>query len=323
MISTTLQNKPQPPIESVGAGISGGPQSELGFKILLTQCGVYELTERGTIAVTGADRIRWLNGIITNNIRDLSPGTGVYAFVLNPQGRILGDLYAYNRGDTFQIETDRSQLQNLLDHFNRYIIMDDVEVREANEPKAIGVTGPAARKTMLAIGIEIPELQSLGFVDLIWRNHAITVVRQDHPCVQSYEIWTSSDNVEVLRRSLQEAGAQLVGRDDLELLRIASGVPQYGQDIRERDLPQETGQQRALHFSKGCYIGQEIVERIRSRGNVHRQFTGFTVEGPLPVPEHENPTGWKEIRGNHEFCLFTSGSKVISGGLGIYPAGGG
>jgi aminomethyltransferase len=69
----------------------------------------------------------------------------------------------------------------------------------------------------------------------------------------------------------------------LELLRIAAGVPRYGQDIRERDLPQETEQQRAVHFSKGCYIGQEIVERIRSRGNVHRKFTGFEVQGPLPA----------------------------------------
>ena len=81
---------------------------------------------------------------------------------------------------------------------------------------------------------------------------------------------------------LVKGGARPVGTAALEFLRIVSGIPRYGQDIRERDLPQETEQERALNFSKGCYIGQEIVERIRSRGNVHRKFTGFLVDGPLP-----------------------------------------
>jgi aminomethyltransferase len=75
-----------------------------------------------------------------------------------------------------------------------------------------------------------------------------------------------------------------VGTEALELYRIAQGIPRYGQDIRERDLPQETEQQRALNFNKGCYVGQEIVERIRSRGNVHRKFTGFTLSGPPSAP---------------------------------------
>ena len=75
-----------------------------------------------------------------------------------------------------------------------------------------------------------------------------------------------------------------MGPEAQEVHRIALGIPRYGQDIRERDLPQETEQTRALHFSKGCYIGQEIVERIRSRGSVHRKFTGFLVDGPLPAP---------------------------------------
>ena len=81
----------------------------------------------------------------------------------------------------------------------------------------------------------------------------------------------------------------------MELLRIASGIPRYGQDIREKDLPQETGQQRALHFTKGCYIGQEIVERIRSRANVHRSFTGFEIRGPLPAPGIKMQADGKDV----------------------------
>jgi folate-binding protein YgfZ len=125
-------------------------------------------------------------------------------------------------------------------------------------------------------------MELLQFVDVIWRNVALTVVRGDNTSVESYELWLSPDQVTGLRDALTEGGATRVGTIAVELLRIATGTPRYGQDIRERDLPQETEQQRAVHFSKGCYIGQEIVERIRSRGNVHRKFTGFEVQGALP-----------------------------------------
>jgi aminomethyltransferase len=93
---------------------------------------------------------------------------------------------------------------------------------------------------------------------------------------------------------LVAAGATPVGADALELRRISLGIPKFGMDIRERDLPQETGQTRALNFTKGCYLGQEIVERIRSRGAVHRQFTAFSVEGTLPEPGAKILAGEKD-----------------------------
>ena len=104
----------------------------------------------------------------------------------------------------------------------------------------------------------------------------------DHP--QSYEIWLAPAHLKPLWDTLLKAGATPVGSDAIELQRIALGIPRYGQDIRERDLPQETEQTHALNFTKGCYVGQEIVERIRSRGNVHRKFTGFLVSGPPLAP---------------------------------------
>ena len=91
-----------------------------------------------------------------------------------------------------------------------------------------------------------------------------------------------------------------MGTAALDLLRIAAGIPRYGADIRERDLPQETEQERALNFSKGCYVGQEIVERIRSRGQVRRKFTGFEVNGPLPAAGKQDPGGWQRRRRDHQ-----------------------
>ena len=254
------------------------------FQALVAGAGVYDLGWRAKITVLGADRTRWLNGMITNNVRDLAADHGLYSFLLNPQGRILADLYAYNRDSSLLVDTDQSQVRKVLEIFDHYIIMDDVEVAINEKLTAIGIAGPKARAVLRTASVEFPELEPLQCHDLNWRNTALTDVRGDNPTVENYELWLSPANVKSVWEALVTAGAKPVGTAALELLRIASGLPRYGQDIREKDLPQETGQQRALHFTKGCYIGQEIVERIRSRANVHRSFTGFEIRGPLPEP---------------------------------------
>jgi aminomethyltransferase len=265
------------------------PASDLGsvhseFAELVSGCGLFDLSGRAQIALTGSDRVRWLNGMVTNNIRDLAVSRGVYAFLLNPQGHILGDLYAYNRGESLTLDTDQSELEKLLVIFDRYIIMDDVEVSNLNDRmQSIGVAGPKAEALLRSAGFEVPRLESLQFAEVYWQDTAFTIIRGDHPGVEWYELWLAPEKVSATRSALTQAGAKPVGTVALDLLRIAAGVPRYGQDIRERDLPQETSQERALHFSKGCYVGQEIVERIRSRGAVHRKFAGFEVLGSLPA----------------------------------------
>src|ERR1700734_1659137 len=144
MVSTPLQealraqsaNEGHPLVEADYRGATtaarlADPQAE--FTALLNGCGIYDLGFRAWVSLTGGDRVRWLNGMVTNNIRDLAVGRGVYAFLLNPQGRILGDLYAYNRADSLMIDTDKSQSEKLLATFDHYIIMDDVEVANRGE----------------------------------------------------------------------------------------------------------------------------------------------------------------------------------------------
>jgi len=275
MTSTAVRNNPVSSATDFG-------ELRTEFHALVSACGAYDLSSRAKIAVTGRDRVRWLNGMVTNNIRDLAVGHGVYAFLLNPQGHILADMYVYNRGESLIIDTDQSQTEKLLSTLNRYIIMDDVEVADISEQlTAIGIAGPKSRAVLHAAGMELPQLEPLQFVDLTWQSVDPTVVRGDNQSVESYEVWLAPEKAPALLHALTNTGATPAGAAALELLRVASGIPRYGQDIRERDLPQETEQQRALHFSKGCYIGQEIVERIRSRGQVHRKFTGFETHSPL------------------------------------------
>ncbi len=278
------------------------------FQALVAAAGVYELSARGKVSLTGSDRVRWLNGMVTNNIRDLAPGHGAYAFLLNPQGHILGDLYAYNRGESLLIDTDRSQVEKILAVFDKYIIMDDVEVA-GEKLAAIGITGPKSQETLQAAGFQVSDLGLLQFAAATWQQTAVTLVRGDHPRVESFELWLAPGELEKVYGALVRAGARPVGTAALDLLRIAAGLPRYGIDIRERDLPQETEQERALNFSKGCYIGQEIVERIRSRGQVRRKFIGFEVNGPLPSLGSKVLVEGKEVGE-----ITTAASLPLSGG---------
>ena len=270
---------------AAGAGPAHFGNATDEFAALRSTCGVYNLDNRAKIQLTGSDRVRWLNGMITNNVRDLAVGHGVYAFLLNPQGHILGDLIAYNCSDLLLVDTDQSQLEKILATFDHYIIMDDVEVTNITEKlSAVGIAGPTAENVLREAGFEVPQLKPLEIADIAWQQARVSIVRGEREAFPSYEIWVAPEHVASVREKLQSSGAILMGPEALELYRIALGIPLYGKDIRERDLPQETEQQHALNFNKGCYVGQEIVERIRSRGAVHRKFTGFTVTGPAPAP---------------------------------------
>jgi len=259
------------------------------FHALLSGCGLYDLNWRAKIAVTGGDRVRWLNGMVSNNVRDLLPGHGVYAFMLNALGHVQADLYVFQRGESLLVDAERVQHDKIVQLFDRYIIADDVEISDiSGSLTAVGLTGPESRDVLERAGISVPALSYLQFADIVWEHagqkSAITLLRSGEEARESWQIWIAPANVQTLRDALLKAGARPTGPVALNLFRISRGIPQFGVDIRERDLPQETGQMRALSFTKGCYLGQEIVERIRSRGAVHRSFGAFTVDGTVPEP---------------------------------------
>ncbi|HEY6971012.1 MAG TPA: folate-binding protein [Candidatus Angelobacter sp.] len=277
MPSTTLNQRTASYNGAESVAAFADPLSEL--RALTSGCGVFELAWRGKITVSGKDRVRWLNSMVTNTIKDLPQNRGNYSLLLNPQGRILGDMYIYNLGEYFLLDTDRPQLEAIRNTLKRFIIMDKVELADSNL-SAIGICGPKSEEVMAAAGIDAKGMQPLE----VREQAGITIVRGPEQRPFWYELPGDRSQVTGYREKLIRAGAQPVGTEALESWRIIHGIPNYGQDIRERDLPQETEQAQALNFTKGCYIGQEIVERIRSRGQVHRKFTGFEFEGGLPQP---------------------------------------
>src|SRR4030081_1599105 len=147
------------------------------FHALLSGCGLYDLSGRAKIAVTGSDRVRWLNGMATNNVRDLASGHGVYAFLLNAQGRIQADLYIFQRGDSLLVDAERGQREKVLQLFDHYIIADDVEIADVSDKlTALGLTGPESRHVLERAGIAVPDLAYMQFADVAWQKKSATLL---------------------------------------------------------------------------------------------------------------------------------------------------
>jgi len=264
--------------------ISSTPTSASQLKALLQNTGLSSLHRTGWIRVTGEDRVRWLNGMVTNSIQQLRPGEGTYNFLLSVQGRIQGDATIFARADDLLLETSSSQISTLATLLDRFIIMDDVELADISSTRSgLLIAGPKAASLLQQIGLATDNLEPLTMRSLSWNNAEVDILHAYSPLVSRYELWADEATTTKLASTLQTAGATPCEDQSLEWLRILEGTPLIGTDIRDRELPQETGQTRALHFAKGCYLGQEIVERIRSRGNVHRTFSGFRLDGDLPA----------------------------------------
>jgi folate-binding protein YgfZ len=257
------------------------PQIEL--TTIREAAGFAPLTNRAFLRVTGSDAARWLNGMVTNAIQTLQPGEGNYNFLLNAQGRIQGDCTIYREGEnTFLLQTDATQLDNIQHFLDKFIIMDDVELTPVENRVGLLVIGQDALSLLGSADITTEDLEPNELAHVTWNSSHLDLIRPYSPSIPKYEIWTAPNNFTVMRNFFVDLGVKELSSATLETQRILSGIPKFGQDIRDRDLPQETAQTHALHFAKGCYLGQEIVERIRSRGQVHRQFTAFRLTGDLP-----------------------------------------
>lgn len=292
---------------------------------LVSAAAVHDLGWLRRVAVRGEDRFRWLSGMVTNTVNDLAPNTGAWNLVLNAQGRIQGDLHVWRESEALHLEIAADQHDRLLAHFDRFIIMDDVELTplsvkpggDLTGETALGLTGPQAADLLTQLGL--PTLsEPMTTARASWQGSEILVVRAYGLLVPHYELWVTASQIPALWKALTESGATPVGAASLEAFRIAEAIPAYSIDIAERDLAQETSQMRALSFSKGCYLGQEIVERIRSRGSVHRHLRPLEISGPVPPAGTELTTYSGAAAGQITSAAelpFASGSRVFALGM--------
>jgi folate-binding protein YgfZ len=298
---------------------------------LATGAAVHDLGWLKRVAVRGEDRFRWLSGMVTNMVNGLEPNTGAWNLVLNAQGRIKGDLYVWREGEqlpphleespagdselVLQIASD--QYERLMAHLERFIIMDDVELTLLSGEAALGLTGPLGPELLGRLGLPAIE-KPLTEARVEWNGLNLRIVRGYGVLVDHYELWTPVARLGKLWKALRTAGATPVGSAAVDAFRIAEAIPAFGIDMVERDLPQETSQLRALHFSKGCYLGQEIVERIRSRGNVHRHLRQLELTGSVPASGTELTAEGGVIAGHITSAAelkLASGSRVFALGM--------
>jgi folate-binding protein YgfZ len=264
--------------------VDEGPMM-IGYDALRDRAGWIDLSARGKIKLTGEDRARLLHAMTTNHIQQLTPDTGCYAFFLNDKGRVLADANVLCRPDYFLLDVEQETRQPLYEHLDRFIIADDVTLEDATDGTAtIAVEGPQAARVMEGVvqraGAPIPEGE---YSSADWGDALIA--RLSSTGSPGFFIFSPASEKQALIARLEDAGAEPADAEASRVVRLEHGKPRYSEDISDRFLAQEANQPHALHFSKGCYLGQEIVERVRSRGQIHRVLVPLileTAEPPAP-----------------------------------------
>jgi aminomethyltransferase len=253
-----------------------------GYRALRESAAWLDLSGRGKIIARGEDRSRLLHAMTTNHVEQLLPGGGCYAFLLNAHGHILGDVNLFAMADHHLLDTGPETVRKLYEHLDRHVIADDVSLEDVTAATAtLAVEGPKAGELLALLGAPVPEA---SHAHAPWG--ARTVARVSSTGAAGFFLFLPSEERETAVEQLTSAGAVAATREDALIVRLENGRPRYGEDITEDHLPHETQRLDAVHFDKGCYIGQEIVERIRSRGHVNRLLVRLAMEGTqLPAGE--------------------------------------
>jgi folate-binding protein YgfZ len=255
--------------------------------------------ERALIEVEGRDRVSWLHNLTTNQVKTLGVGDGNYAFALNVQGRILFDLNILIRADSIWVDLDKRFLETAKKHFSKYTITESVTPTDRTEAFIrVGVIGQQSARLVAAMGVgNAAAMASLALGGFDWRGVEIVVIRHDFCGPMGFELVVPTAAFDAFEKAVfqSEFGPSVdrVSAEAIETLRIEAGIPWPGAEITDEYLPAETRQlERGVSYQKGCYLGQEVVERMRSRNVVARQLVGLrladrqlpTVGGAISTP---------------------------------------
>ncbi len=251
--------------------------------------GIADVSYRGRYRFVGEDRAKFLHRIISNDVESLSVGQGTYAMVLTHRGKIIADFNVYVLKDMIGIDTAAETTETLFNELDKYIIADDVEISDLTaETGAIAVHGPASSGLVQSVlGMndlaDLPERHNrFHEADALFNYNAVCV-RTDTTSEIGYTLYTAAAALVPLWERLMHAGerfnVQPVGWNALESLRIEAGIPRYGTELTDAVIPLEAELEHAIDFEKGCYIGQEIVARMKYRGHPNRLLRGIEIDG--------------------------------------------
>jgi folate-binding protein YgfZ len=252
--------------------------------------GLFRLQDRGLISVEGADRVRWLNGMLTNDVAQLAPGrerSGCYALLLTRIGRIVADVHVLLREGSFWLECERTALASVLATLGRFVIADDVRLADATEGwERLALEGPATRAVFAGAAGEAPGLAPDAADGFQIAGTPVLAGAWGVSGEDALQLFAPHGSGAAVARALLGAGAGHglleAGPEALEILRIEAGTPRYGRELGEAVLPAEADLSRAISTTKGCYTGQEIVARMATRGGASHALVGLALEGSSP-----------------------------------------
>ncbi len=265
----------------------GDPAAE--YRILRSAAGLIDLPQRGLLQFTGPDRLVFLQGMLSNDLRGLKPFDGQYAAILTQQGKVIADARILCAMNSFYLDCWENLKDKAIAHFNRYLVADDVEIADrTSEYTFLSVQGPSSEMLLKRrLGeVQLPaQPKQHGMIEI--QGAAICVVREDRTGAPGFDLIVPHASAIGVAQALMETGKQFsaswVGEQAQNILRVESGIPRYGIDFDENNLLLEVGIDHALSFNKGCYLGQEVVERIRSRGHVNKKLCGLLLDGSSPA----------------------------------------
>ena len=248
------------------------------YRALTEGCGIVDRAGRGRLALTGAEAKEFLHGQVTNDVEALEPGKGCYAAFLTHKGKMLGDLRILHLGDELFLDTERISLQELFNMIRRYKLGRDVELHKRTvERGLLSLVGPGARAAAGAESLGPDEHDNAaGEIGGVPVRLVATAVGVDLICDAAH-----TDAVKTALADVPE-----VSEAAAEVVRVESGRPRYGLDLDDSVIPQEAGlNERAVSFTKGCYVGQETVARLHYRGRPNRHLRGLRLSAPAPTGE--------------------------------------
>ncbi len=258
-----------------------------------TDAVVFDTSHRGKLTITGRDAFRFLHNLCTNDIVGLPAGGGCEAFLTNTHAKTIARALVYHAIDpdgaaALWLDLDPGHAERVYAHLDRYVISEQLELTDRTREFAqVHLAGPRAAEVLATIGAtaagSLSELHHLRFT---MADGLVSMLRRHDPLgLPGWDILCRADAARDLWTAVSEAGAAVAGRHTYEILRVEAGTPVYGVDIDDTNLPQETGRtERAISYTKGCYIGQETIARLRTYGHVNRLLVGLRIEGDLVVP---------------------------------------
>lgn len=259
------------------------------YRSVRSQVGLLDFCQRAVLRLSGPDRVSFLQGMVSNDVKKLAEGRGMAAAFLNIQGKILADCRILSTGDFLLVDLWEFLKNKITAHLDHYLIADEVKIVDMSDQSGIlSLQGPASKSLLqeLLAQAEIPE-QAYDHRVFSLENGQVRVLRSSHTGEEGYDLIANREQMPSIASRLRELGktfgSRWIGSQTLELLRIEAGIPRYGIDMTEENLLLEAGLDEAVSFQKGCYLGQEVVERIRSRGHVNRRLAGLILEGDSPA----------------------------------------